>query len=479
MTQKIANIAKNTSYFTLALILQKAISFTYFTLYARALGPEDLGKYYFALSFTTIFSIGLDLGVTNLLTREVAKNSDKARTYLSGAIGLKLCLAALTIAFLLLGMRLGHYSALVNSLILISVLSMLMDSFTTLLFAVSRALHNLKYESVNAVLAQLVTLLVSLPILYFNYGLVALMWAQVASSAFALLYAVIMIVKRWHLSLKPSFNAPWVKSLLLLSLPFGVYVIAQRFYTYIDSVILFRFLGERAVGIYQVPFRITTAFQFLPIAFIASLYPALSSYWKNNREQLEITFERAMNYSFILALPLTVGLASVAAPVVGIFKSGFSEAVLPLQVSSLTILFMFLNFPVGALLNACDRQKANTTSMIVTAVACAVLNLILIPLFGVMGAVYTAVLSSFLLFIQNWLKSRAIIKKKSGRIYLLAAKALPASLIMGAAIYFLNSWFNILIVVVLSAVIYFICLLLFGAIKPADLKSVAKSFKKS
>jgi O-antigen/teichoic acid export membrane protein len=60
--EKIASIAKNTSYFTAALILQKVVSFSYFTILARNLIPEDLGKFYFAISFTTIFAIFIDLG---------------------------------------------------------------------------------------------------------------------------------------------------------------------------------------------------------------------------------------------------------------------------------------------------------------------------------------------------------------------------------------------------------------------------------
>ena len=66
---KIANIAKNTSYLTLALVFQKIISFTYFTLLARYIGPASLGKYYLALSFTTIFAIFIDLGFANVLIR--------------------------------------------------------------------------------------------------------------------------------------------------------------------------------------------------------------------------------------------------------------------------------------------------------------------------------------------------------------------------------------------------------------------------
>ena len=76
---KILNIAKNTSYFTLALIVQKIISFSYFTIIARNLLPDDLGKYYFAISFTTIFAIFIDLGLSNVLMREVPKIKEKIK----------------------------------------------------------------------------------------------------------------------------------------------------------------------------------------------------------------------------------------------------------------------------------------------------------------------------------------------------------------------------------------------------------------
>jgi O-antigen/teichoic acid export membrane protein len=169
MADKIGNLARNTSYFTLALIGQKLISLAYFTIYARVLGPADLGKYYFALSFTTIFSIALDLGLTNLLTREVAKDKAQANKYLGAALGAKLLLSAGTIFLLMLVTGLAHYDPLVMTLIWVAVLSMLADSFTTLLFAFSRAFHNLKFESINAVLSQAVTLIVSLVVFKFDW----------------------------------------------------------------------------------------------------------------------------------------------------------------------------------------------------------------------------------------------------------------------------------------------------------------------
>ncbi|NCN25260.1 hypothetical protein COT94_04180 [Candidatus Falkowbacteria bacterium CG10_big_fil_rev_8_21_14_0_10_37_14] len=475
---KIANIAKNTSYFTLALIGQKLISLAYFTIYARILGPEDLGKYYFAISFTTIFSIVLDLGLTNLLTRETAKNPEQAGKFLSSALGAKLILSAINLVLMTIIIGITGYSPLIITLIAVSVLSMIFDSFSNLFFAFSRAFHNLKYESISAVLAQAVTLIISLLVFKFNGGLVALMWAQVASSAFALLYSAIVIKSVWSLSLKPTWDWPFAKGLFLAALPFGLYAIAQRFYNYMDSVLLFQLAGDTAVGVYQIPFRAVNALQFLPIAFIASLYPALSNYWKNNRQQLVITFQRAMNYSLIIASPLAIGLAVLAPAVVKIFAHGFEPAVLPLQVSCLTIFFMFINYPIGSLLNACDKQKVNTRNMIITAVVSVVLNLILIPIWGVMGAVTTAVFSTALLFILNWLTALNIIAIIPVKIYHTLLKTLVASLLMAMVIYALINYLNVFVVVLIAMLVYFVALLAVGGLKPADLQSITKSFKK-
>ena len=51
------SVTKNTSYLTIAYIAQKVLSFFYFVLVARFIGVESLGKYTFALSFTTLFAV--------------------------------------------------------------------------------------------------------------------------------------------------------------------------------------------------------------------------------------------------------------------------------------------------------------------------------------------------------------------------------------------------------------------------------------
>ncbi len=478
MPEKVANIAKNTSYFTLALILQKAISLIYFTWYARALGPADLGKYYFAISLTTIFSIFLDLGLTNLITREVAKDKSVATKYLGGALALKTILSLGTIAVIAGLVGWGHYDPLIADLVWVSAISMLLDSVTTLIFAFSRAFHNLKYESISSVASQAVTLLVSWLVFATHGNLVALMWAQVASSAFAFVYAIITVAGRWHLSLKPTWNWQWLSKLLILAWPFGLFAIANRAYGYFDSLLLFYFKNDLAVGIYQIPFKINLALQFLPAAFVASLYPALSHYWHNQKDQLGKTFQRAISYSLILAMPIGIGIAATAVPLTELFKTSYTQAIWPLRLTAATIFLTFLSYPLGSLLNACDRQKSNTWNMIITAVVNIILECLFIPPWGVMGAVASDIVAAALLVVLSWKVVRELKIIKLRATAGLFGKVLAASTLMGLVVYYLNSRLNLGVNILCGVLVYGLTLFAFKGFAKEDLISVWQSFKK-
>ena len=478
MPEKITNIAKNTSYFTLALILQKVISFTYFTLIARALGPEDLGKYYFAISFAAIFSILTDLGQTNLLTREIAKAKKEANNLLGAVLGVKLPLAAIT-ALIVIGLAnfLG-YSELTRTLIYFSTICIVLDSFTATFFSVSRGFHNLKYESAAAVVFQLIVLSFGLSVIKLNLGLVWLIGSLVLASIFNFIYSLAIVAKTWKLSLKPIFDYGLVKLVLRLSLPFGIYAIFQKVYSYFDTVLLATLAGDYYVGIYQIAFKIINAIQFLPPAFVASLYPAMSAYWLDNRQQLAVTFERAMNYLIIISLPISCGVIMLADKIILIFKSGYAEAILPLQLSIAALLFIFTAYPVGSLLNACDKQKINTIIMGLTVLVSVILNLILIPRFQAAGAGLAVLLSSIFMLILGLIQVPKIIEYRAKKILAVLGKSILASALMIILIIYLKNHLNIIIIVPLAGALYFAVLFFLKGFSRADLTSLYQSFGK-
>jgi len=475
---KIDNIAKNTSYLTLALILQKIISFTYFTLLARYLGPASLGKYYFAISFTTIFAIFIDLGFANVLTREVAKDQGRASRWLSNVIALKIPLSVLAVLTVFILINVISLDPLTRILVYVSTISMVLDSFTSTFFSVIRGHHNLKYESISSVIFQVIVLAVGYGALLLGGGLIPAMAALALASLYNFSYSLAVLVKKMKIKAQVIYDWALSKEILAISWPFAAYAICQRLYTYLDSVLLSFFAGDTQVGLYQVAFKIIFALQFLPMAFTASLYPALSSYWHDNREQLAITFERAMNYLIIISLPIIVGAVVLADKIVLLFKAGYGDARLPLQISIIALFFIFLNFPIGSLLNACDRQKANTRNMLIVTIVSIFMNLILIPLFKATGASVTVLATNALMFALGLYWVKKIIVYRVRQNLAVFAKVLLASAIMGLVIFFGKLYFNLFIVTIAGALIYFGALLYLGGFRREDILSVARSFKR-
>jgi len=474
---KIQNIQKNTSYLTIALILQKVISFTYFTLLARHLGPENLGHYYFAISFTTIFAIFIDLGVSNVIIREIAKGQEKAGRLLGSILALKIPLAILSVLAAMILINVFDYNPLVRALVYVSCISMVLDSFTLSFYSTVRGFHNLKYESISAVIFQIIVLVVGYGALMLGGGLIAAMSALALASLFNFSYSLWITIKKIKVVIKLAFDKALIKQVAVIAWPFALYAVFQRLYTYLDTVLISYFAGNEQVGLYQVAFKIIFALQFLPLAFTASLYPALSSFWQNNREQLAITFEKSLNYLTIISWPIIVGIFLLADKIVLLFKSGYEGSILPLQISIIALFFIFLNFPIGSLLNACDKQLKNTINMVIVAVVSVILNFIFIPHLQAAGASMVMLFSNALLFLLGVFATKKIMPYRFSRNLKTLVKTLVASLIMGGLIIFTKEKLPFFLIVPLSAVVYFFFLYLLGGFKKEDVFSIYKSFK--
>lgn len=475
---KVNNIAKNTSYLTVALILQKIISFSYFALLARSFGPALLGKYYLAISLTTIFAIIIDLGFANVLTREIAKRPEDAKRLLGNVTAIKIPLALLALTAVVVTLKVFGYDSLTFQLTLISAVSMILDSFTYTFFAVSRGFHNLKYESISSVIFQLIVLFFGGLALYFHYGVLAAMVALALASVYNFFFS--WFILRWRIGVKLhlSFNRKTIYEMLFISWPFAVFAIFQRLYTYLDSVLLSVLAGDVQVGLYQVAFKIIFALQFLPSAFTASLYPAMSAYWQNNRSQLSITFERALNYLIIISWPIIIGSIVLADRLVLIFKADYSSAALPLQISIIALFFIFINFPIGSLLNACDKQKKNTFNIGIVLLVSIALNFLLIPKFLAVGASITVLLTNILMTILGIIEVKKIIEYRLRKNLVVLGKTIAASVLMGLIVFGLGRFISLFTSVAVGMLLYFVFLYLFGGFKKEDITSVINSFRR-
>lgn len=463
------SLVKNTTFLTVALATQKILSFVYFIFVARFIGVENTGKYSFALSFTMIFAMFLDFGLTQVLIRESARDRQNSQKYLANVIGFKLIGSAIIYAAVVVTVNLMGYPEITRQMVYISGLVMLLDSFSSSFFGVLRGCQNLKYESAGVVLNQLTVLAIGLIVLKLQLGLVILIGVYFIGSLINFSISFSALKFKYRILPQIRFNFQTVKKLLTLALPFGAAGFFVRIYSSIDVVLLSKLIGDKAVGIYSVAYKIAFALQFIGVAFSASVFPAFSHYFVSSKETLTEMFAKSMYYLGVLALPMSVGLIMLADKIIGpVFGSAYVASAAPLKIFMLALIFIFLCFPATAILNACNRHTRNTVHLGIIALTNTVLNLILIPIFSYNGAAFATLFTYALLFILSMIVVGQIIDYNKKYLLLSFGKIILSCVLMGILIAILNNYWHFILIIPVAAIFYFLVLFLLKGLAKED-----------
>lgn len=472
-------IAKNAALMTLASVGQKIISFVYFTIIARSIGVEGTGKYFFALSFTTVFVVFVDLGFTNVLVREAAKAKEKIEQYLSVIVGTKLVLAVLTYIAAIVTIRLMGYPIETRHLVYLSAITMLFDSFHLTFYGVLRAVGDLKYEAISITVSQFITLILGSIFLYLQFPLIYLIAAFTIPSALNALYAGIVVRYKYHIRLKPGYDRETFLHIIRITIPFALAAILARFYSYFDSIILSRLAGDAAVGWYSIPYKITYAFQFIPLALVAALYPRFSEYYEHNREKLAFLFQEGVKYLLIIVCPIAVGISVLARDIVlEIYSPEYLPSILPLQILMAGLVFSFISFPIGSFLNACNHQKTQTAIVALVLGVNIILNLLLIPGYGIIGAAIAALVGNILLALLGYIIVPRIAAVSHRYLFKTVSQIVLSSVFMGFGVYYIKFFTHFTVAIIFGAVIYVVMLIVTRTITRTELVDIKQLLKR-
>lgn len=473
------SIAKNASYMTLASIGQKFVAFVYFTMIARSIGAEGTGKYFFALSFTTVFVVFVDLGLTNVLIREAAKLKSKMQDYFSTVLSAKIVLGVLAYIAAIITINLLGYPVETRHLVYLSGVTMLLDSLHLSIYGVLRSIGDLRFESAGIVGSQLLTLIMGSIFLWMGLPLIFLILAFTVPSALNAIYASEALRRKYNIVLRPKYDKAIFKHIAYIAIPFALAAVFARVYSYADSLILSKLAGDAAVGWYAIAYKITFAFQFIPLALVAVLYPRFSEYCETSKRKLALLFERGVKYLLIIAFPIAVGIALLAKDIILLlYTAEYLPSVLPLQILILSLVFSFLSFPIGALLNACHKQVAQTTIVGAVMVVNIIMNLILIPRLGVVGAASAAFIGNMLLTLFGYLVIPSITKISHTAITKTAFQVSISVLVMGLAVWYSNIGLHFGISIVIGALVYPMMLFITRTVTKNDIEELVGLIRK-
>lgn len=463
-----ASLFKNTSFMLVASIGQKVISLVYFALVARLLGPEQTGLYTSVLATTTIAVVFVDLGLTNVFIRDTARTPERLPVALGYTLAVKMVTGLISYFGLLAAVYWAGFEPAFWWLTVVSGLTMLFDSLHLTLYGALRVHGELKFEAVGMVASQAITLLIGgLALLFWRSPALLMIGFLVASVANAL-YAWYQLRRTAKLKIKWQWPGKHFKMMALATLPFALAAIFNRVYSYLDLIMLKKIAGNAAAALYGAPSKITFAFQFIPMALVAALYPRLSEYFNKDKVKYAQAFTDSFVYLILISLPITLGLFWLAEPLtLFLFGENYRGSIVPLQILGLSLVWSFASFPVGSLLNASNRQTRQTILTGIVLVCNVGLNWWLIPQYGAVAAAWTTLIGNAMLTLGGYSVMPRDSGLHHGAIALSLFKIMVAGVAMSAVMVWLRPHFQFIIVGMTASVVYGLLIVALRVILPA------------
>lgn len=468
-------IVKNTFWLTFGEITGRILRTGVVIYAARVLGANGFGVFSYAMSLAAMFTIFSDIGLSAVLVREGTKNPETKEKYFATTFAIKLVLIAISFAIVMIGAP--HFTKIPLSIILLLFVTLLtlFDSLRSFGASLFRSVERMELEAFSNIITQGVLLVVGILILVFYPSPENLAITYAIGSAAGLIFTVIAL---WPYFRKfwTNFDKNLLKPILKAAWPFGVAGLLGAIMLNTDTMLIGWFKKAVDVGYYSAAQKPIYLLYTIPFFIAGGFFPALARLANKNNERFKTTLEKGLTFVFLLAIPFAVVTILTSGQIIHLlFGNAYlnSATILTLQLLAITLI---TNFPAGLLVNAIfayDRQKDLILFWTVGAVGNAILDLLLIPKFGIVGSALATVIVQIISISLIWWRMKKI---NNFSILPHLKKIIPATLIMGFFVLFFKSlnW-PVIINVVVSGGIYLAVLILFKEKMITQLKTVLKS----
>lgn len=400
MSNKQTSIKKNfimNVILTLSSVIFPLITFRYV---AEILLPEGTGKVQFAISTVAYFNMFAQLGIPTYGVRAIAKVRDNPED---------LTRTAQELLIINLVMSVFAYIALFIAILTVpkfrdeKVLYFIISS-TILLSAIGmewmyKGLEKYTYITIRSIVFKCIAMLAMFALVherkdYVIYGGISV-FAASASNILNFINA------KKYISLKPVGNYDFSKHFRAVGIFFAM-ACATTAYTNLDSVMLGFMTNDTEVGLYNAAVKVKTVLVSVVTSLGAVLLPRASYYVEHNQEEeFRRISRKALNFVFAVSLPLTVFFILFAKESILLLSGkSFEGSVLPMQVIMPTLIFIGITNIIGIqILVPRGRERTVLLSEIVGAVTDLIINALLIPTLGSVGAAIGTLIAEFAVLI--------------------------------------------------------------------------------
>ncbi len=373
-------------------VSSKFVPLVTFPWILRALGPESYGKVGFAAAVTAFFGLLAAPGFRAYGVREAARAAEPPRTLVQKLMSARLLLAACSFVLLVaFTFTLAPNDYATRVILLITGTGILFKAVDVqwLYIGHSRMWH----VSLVTILGQLVYMAIILSFVHRP----ADAWIVPTATSLSVIVGAAVLLSRAHKDFNIGFPKyvpeEWAKILPVCAM-LGVASMMSMIYDQIDTVMLRYMRTEAEVGMYVASYRLMAISMSFLTVLGTVFFPLFSGTAKRDAAQDRRYAQWMTNSSIALALPIAAGGFVLAQPicrlVMGARFTGAEHLVRWLMINLLSASAAVL---FASRLVPNNRERKYLASVAVGAVANVGLNLVFIPRYGAIAAVFTTIVA--------------------------------------------------------------------------------------
>ncbi|HEP1839294.1 TPA: flippase [Streptococcus suis] len=379
--------------------------FIIFQIASRRLLAGNLGKVDFSLSVVNYFQLFAGLGVSVYAIRESGKfraTKEKLEQFASEVFTINIISTIVSYFFLLL--TIFFVPKLQEYWILIAVQSLIIVSTTLGLEWVNIIYEDYKYITFRTLIFQLTTLILVFffirePSDYLLYAIFS-MFGKVLPEIMNFYH-----VRKRHIEVRLVIDSKIWRHLVPILIIF-VNSLVISIYVNLDTTMIGFFKTDIDVGYYSVAVKIYSAIKAIFSAIISVTVARISLYYSNGgKDKVERLLSLMINYFTLIIIPAILLFVSVADSTIYIFfGEAYSSSVKPLQLLCLGVIFsVYASTITNSIFLPLGLERFSLVATTLGALVNLLLNIFLIPIWGIIGAAMTTFFAEFIVFIVAYI----------------------------------------------------------------------------
>jgi O-antigen/teichoic acid export membrane protein len=388
--------------------------FATIVLIARYLGTEGFGHFSFILAAVSVFQLVADMGVRNIVIRDIALEKEKFHLHLSTARTLLWSLSVVSLGCIAVVANLLALSDDLRYSMYLAGVAVILTFYGLGYSAVLRAFEEMGWDIFGFILHKVIFIACIGLITQTSLGLQGVFAAMLLANALQWLYYW-AVVRLRHGRATPSLNFTAAWSLLWEAFPLGMAEILRRLTRHVDKLLLAAMSTPVALGLFSAAYKFLEAMSPFTTNLTLPLFPVFSRFARTSPVMLFRALEQSLKFLYVLAMPLAVMMFVLSEPLVVLFfGEAYTEAAAALRLISPGVVFIFPTSVYGYVFTALGRQRLYMGCVAASLAVNTLLDLLLIPSYSYWGAALASTSAEAVLFLVGMIVLHRLGSELSG-----------------------------------------------------------------